>query len=173
MSVQPLRKSWTVACVALAACTTRADISVSEIEGISSISGKYEQVTNLTPQAPRTPSGGFRLFEVKTPSDLEGIVDRKALAFLYYQVKDCAETGSTEDFYSDVVYKDTSDEGLASGTFVYYAAIPRDFRQAAAQSREVMGLSMPETLPSFCIGLGAGSKGGVSRLQTNYVPIGL
>ena len=173
MSIKPLRMSWIVACVALAACVTRADISVSEIQGASSIRNDYQQVTSLTPQTPRTLSSGFRLFEVKTQSDLASIVNSKGLAFLYHQVKDCSETGGADDFYSDVVYKRASEEKSGSGVFVYYAAIPRDFRQAATQSREVMGLSMRETLPEFCIGLGAGSKGGVSRLQTNFVPLDL
>jgi hypothetical protein len=159
--------------VFLAACTIRADISVSEVVGISSIGSTYQQVTTLTPQTPRTRSSGSRLFAVKTRSDLERIVDSKGMAFLYYEVKDCTQTSSPEVFYSDAVYKDASGKASDGGTFVYYAAVPKDFRQAAMRSREVMGHSTPETLPELCIGLGAGSKGGLSRLQTNFVPIGL
>jgi hypothetical protein len=162
---------------ALSACTTRVEISHSRTLRADELGSNFrlvktQDVSNRLQQDGADARGGFFLVELKSKTDLETIVRRKEMAFLYYELHSCGSDKEQRQLYSAPAYVDAQSASSSTNDFYYYAPVPRNYTDEVNRYLSMLGKEDGNELEEICIGLGAGNMAG-QRLTTNVVRIDL
>lgn len=159
--------------VVLPACTTTVEISHSETHKVATLKDNFRTVNTQETSEPLRRSladaqGGFFLVELKTKTDLEKIVRRKEMAFLYYELRACGSTKESPKLYSAPAYIDAQVALSEADSFYYYAPVPEDYQSVIDRHQAMLGKEKVALPSEICIGLGAGNMVG-QTLTTNFV----
>jgi len=163
--------------IALTACTTTVEISYSGIRKVDAISGNFRTVATQQisdPLSVEAANGqdGFYLIELKSGVDIETIVRKREMAFLYYELRSCGKADKAMELYSAPAYVKDDAARQSADSFYYYAPVSVNYWADIDRYLAMQGVQATPRPTQICIGLGAGNMAG-QNLKTNFVPITL
>lgn len=159
-----------VGSIFLTGCASNVEIFLEDVFEVATIESHYEPVANIT-IGERAGESGYWFASIRADADLVRIIDSQHMAFLYYRLNSCDNNNVYRELYLGEVYVNTYENSLP-GEFIYYAAIPFDFRTASQIYTGARSYQINQDSRGLCISLGAGNMWG-QYLSTNYLSINL
>ncbi len=159
--------------ILLSGCTTKIEISHSETLRINALSDNFKMIKTVEIPDSTKGQSGFILVKLKSTVDIEKIILRREMSFLYYELRPCGDVKGSVELYSAPAFIETQAGSIeAAGYYYYYAPVPDNYPARIDGYQAMLGKSKQMLPDKICIGLGAGNMLG-QTLTTNLVPIEL
>jgi hypothetical protein len=163
--------------IMLFACTTKVEVSYVETLKVDVISNNFQIVATQesrrrTEKERATHDSGYYFVKLKSKIDIEKIVRKKQMAFLYYHLQSCDKKKQQPVLYSAPVYINMQFVLSNSSDFYYYAPVSYNYKNDIRRYQGMQNKTNMILPDNICISLGAGNMAG-QILTTNSVRIEL